>query len=383
MKLLVVTNLYPLPWEPNRATFNKQQFARLAKNNQLLLLVLVPWLDAIKNRHLMAQQAHEGIELKFVPYFFIPKLFRFSYSAFVLLSLLTNFPRILRFKPDGLLASWAFPDGVAATLLGNLLNIPVVLKVHGSDINEYLHFFLRKVQILWAISRAHKVMAVSKALKEKLVKSGVPTTKIEVIYNGIDKSIFFPGNYAAACEMLGLDENRKRILFVGNLKKDKGCLALLEGFRELVVSDTSVDLCFIGQGACKAELQEASREAGLRGRVHLLGVMNQKEIANWMRASSVVALPSKNEGVPNVLLEAMACGLPVVATSVGGIPEVVAASSGYLSEYGDNKALIENLKKAVQQTHDREKIAESVMAVDWTENVMQVEKLFRRDDKLL
>src|SRR5690606_25678478 len=135
-----------------------------------------------------------------------------------------------RFQPQCLLCSWAFPDAVAGTLLARLLKVPALIKVHGSDINEYSRYRSRRTQILWAVARAAGVVSVSRALKDCLVTHGADAARIHVIYNGVDKSIFRPMDYTRACEQSGAAPERRRIIFVGNLKREKGCLSLLDAF---------------------------------------------------------------------------------------------------------------------------------------------------------
>lgn len=375
MKVVIVTNLYPLPWEPNRATFNKHQFRWLSRNNEVLILVLVSWIAAFKHRHLMQREKIGNITVSYVPYFFTPKVFRFSYGIWVFLALLLRWREIRAFSPKVMLCSWAFPDGVGAALLGKIMRLPVVLKVHGSDVNEYLQSYSRRLQILWAVRQAKAVIAVSQALRNTLVESGADGNKVHVVYNGVDKTIFRAIASGEAATKLGVAPDRHIILFVGNLKRDKGCMTLLEAYKPLAESDGSLDLVYIGQGECRELIKAESERAGLSQRVKLLGSLNQEQIALWMNVSKLVALPSKNEGVPNVLLEAMSCGTPVVATRVGGIPEVVAPSCGVLCELGNQEHLTAALREVLGTLADRAGIEACMADKSWDVNVARVEAI--------
>lgn len=375
MKVLVITNLYPLPWEPNRGVFNKHQFAWLERSNDLKIVVLVSWLDALKNRSQLKNNS-AGNKVSYLPYFYTPKVLRALYPLFILFSLLLNFRAYKRFNPDRLLCSWAFPDAVAGTWLAKFLRVPAVIKVHGSDVNEYLKFPLRRTQIIWAASQASAVVAVSNALKQCLVANGAEENRIKVVYNGVDKAIFREMDYTAVCSELGVSPDRKRILFVGNLKRDKGCVELLEAFKAVAPRDADCDLIFIGKGACHEII---SNEAGTlgEGRVKLLGVLPQQQIVKWMNASRVVALPSKNEGVPNVLLEAMSCGVQVVASNVGGVAEVVDPRAGQIYEWGDRERLVECLMNAVRQRGQSPVIAETAARFTWERNETEMNKILQ------
>lgn len=373
MKLLIITNLYPLPWEPNRGVFNKHQFNWLARSNDLKIVVLVPWLDAYRNRSFLKDN-RAGNKISYLPYFYTPKIFRALYPVFMFFSLLLNLRAYARFKPECVLCSWAFPDAVAGTVLARLLRVPTIIKVHGSDINEYLKFRLRRTQIIWAMSKAAAVVSVSDALKQRLVASGADEESIRVVYNGVDKSIFRPMDYVQTCRELGVAEDRKRILFVGNLKRDKGCLDLLDAFKVMAGNSPDCDLVFIGKGACHDNIRQEMDQLGA-GRVVLLGALPQAEIARWMNASWVVALPSKNEGVPNVLLEAMSCGVQVVASNVGGIPEIVHPSAGQVYEWGDREQLVKCLLAAVRQREQSAVIANTVSGFTWERNESEMNKI--------
>jgi glycosyltransferase involved in cell wall biosynthesis len=284
------------------------------------------------------------------------------------LSLLAHFWKIKEFRADCMLLSWAFPDAIAGGLLAGLFGIPTIIKVHGSDINVHSQVRSRRVQIKWAMDKARAVIAVSQDLKNKILEMGVPSNKVHLLYNGIDKSLFYPLEKGAARKLCAIDLNRRVIVFIGNLKASKGCNLLLEAFALLTKKISAVDLYYIGAGDQSGTLQKKAGEYGLETSVHLLGSLPHKSLPAWMNASDVLALPSMNEGVPNVILEAQACGIPVVATSVGGIPEIVSAEDGILVEYGDEQKLCDALIEALHKNWDRLKISSNINTLSWTEN---------------
>lgn len=373
MKVLIITNLYPLPWEPNRGVFNKHQFSWLERSNELKIVVLVSWLDALRNYSSLRASKSAG-NVSYLPYFYTPRFLRVLYPLFIFLGLMMNLGNYRRFQPECLLCSWAFPDAVAGTLLARLLRVPTIIKVHGSDINEYLKFPLRRTQILWAVSKASAVVSVSKALKNCLVAHGAEGSSIQVVYNGVDKSIFRSMDYNDVCGQLGVAPERKRILYVGNLKKAKGCLELLDAFTDVAAQNNECDLVYIGKGICDKAIRDGMNEFA-PGRVVLLGALPQAEIAKWMNASWVVTLPSENEGVPNVLLEAMSCGVQVVASNVGGIPEIVDPGAGLVYQQGDRSALVNCLLTALEQRKDGAVIANTVSDFTWERNEAEMNKI--------
>lgn len=375
MKVQIITNLYPLPWEPNRATFNRQQFKHLANRCTVRIMVLLGWLSAFGKAASLEEKPETNPGIDYLRYFYLPLIGRFTHAATLALSLLTRRKLIKNFDADCLLVSWAFPDGVASIILAKQIGIPAVIKVHGSDINMHLLHPLRAKQILWAMNNAQAVITVSKALARNLTTLGVPESKIHTIYNGLDHEMFRPRDQLKAKTELKLDTNRNLILFIGNLKIEKGCLELLTSFLAIENEIPDTDLCYIGVGKEHATIASVVEKNGLERRIFLLGSMDHQDLCKWIAASSVVALPSHNEGVPNVLLEAMACGKPVVATKVGGIPEIVEDVAGILIEPHDERALNRALVQSIRNKWDENLISESVEKYDWEYNADQLLQL--------
>jgi len=378
LKVQIITNLYPLPWEPNRAAFNRQQFHYLSRYCSLRVTVPVGWRESRSgNLNTPDTSPDENPRVDYLRYFYIPGIGRFTHAATLACSLYGRKSQITGFRPDCFLLSWAYPDAVAGVMLANRLGIPAVIKVHGSDINLHHAYPLRAAQIRWAMRRARAVISVSQALANKLIALGVDSEKIQVIYNGIDREIFHPLDVGQVRDELGLNATRKRILFVGNLKAQKGCLDLLQAFADIAAEMPELDLLYIGVGHEAEVIAKRAEQLQIGSRVKLLGGLDHRLVARWINAVDVLALPSHNEGVPNVLLEAMACGIPVVATRVGGIPEIVSRQAGILVERGDPGGLSRALREAIATRWDRDAIVESVARFDWDSNVRQVHALLQ------
>jgi len=365
-KIIIITNLYPSSWEPNRATFNKQQFNFLSKHLNVSVLVPVAWPQWLK---LTAAQKKEGSEApavksRFCWYFYTPKFMRRFYSAFMLVSLLINsFFWIRKQQPDYIMASWAYPEGVATAWLAKIFNKPFFLKVHGSDINDYANDKARATQIVNACQRAQGIFSVSQALKQKLVDLGVQAEKIHVIYNGVDKSVFYAQAPPTPSQSL---------LFVGNLKANKGVVELIEAFILLKKGHQALTLVIAGNGAMMPFITRRLTEEGLMSEVELLGNVGHHQIPSLLRASRLLVLPSYAEGVPNVILEAFSCGIPVVATVVGGIPEIVNESNGVLVKEKNVEDLTQGINKALAIEWNSERIKEKANDFSWNENASKV-----------
>jgi glycosyltransferase involved in cell wall biosynthesis len=349
MRVLAVSKIFPSSVEPLSAPFNRQQLAALGRLCDVEVLATVPWFP-LRGRSLPPRrEIFDGRPLEHPRTLYVPGLPSASaalYAASLLPSLLAR-----RTRFDVLLAAWAYPDGAAAIALGRLLGVPVVVKAHGSDLNVVAKMPGPRAQLRVLLPRAARVVAVSRALADEAVALGVDHGRVRVVGNGVDGDLFFPRDRAACRRELGLSSER-RVVYVGRLQREKGLFELVDA----VAEQSSLRLSLVGDGPARQDL--AARAAQLGGRVTLEGAQPLARVPVWMGAADVVTLPSWNEGTPNVLLEAIACGRPVVATRVGGIPDVVSTTSlGELVPPRDAKSLGAALTRVAAATHDAQAIA--------------------------
>ncbi|MDD4857169.1 MAG: glycosyltransferase, partial [Candidatus Krumholzibacteria bacterium] len=204
MKIICITNLFPDVTRPGFASFNRQQLVHLAAEHELRAIVPVPW----PRRAMLALRGaapkpsadcRDIMAVHYPTYFYTPKIMRSFYGEFYERSIRAVFDRLVSEDwPDVVYATWAYPDCWAASHLAALYGIPIVERVHGSDVNEYLEYAARKRLILEAMRGAWAVVSVSAALRDRLVAAGVEAGKIRVIYNGIDRNLFRPMDRGAA-----------------------------------------------------------------------------------------------------------------------------------------------------------------------------------------
>jgi len=365
-KILIISNLYPSPWEPNRATFNKQQFDHLAKLIDVSILVPIAWPVWLKlnSKQKIQQLDYDTVTVRYSWNFYTPKLMRRCYGFFMFMSFFFNsLFWIRKQKADILMASWAYPEGVATAILAKLFGKPFYIKVHGSDINDFSTDKARAKQIVWACKKAKGIFSVSNALKEKLISLGVSADKIHVIYNGVNKQIFFPNEAV---------KKSNSLLYVGNLKASKGVGELIAAFIKLIKTHKDLELIIAGNGDMMPEVKSALAQENLSEHVKLLGSVNHKDIALLIQQASILVLPSYAEGVPNVILEAMSCGTPVVATNVGGIPEIVSEQSGILVEPKNINALVQGLTTALAKEWNIAEIVQQTEAFSWKNNAAEL-----------
>lgn len=377
MKILALTNLFPTAWDPLRASFNRQQFDRLARCHDLEVMVAVDFRQRRRGPR-GAPPVLEHARTSDFTFWYPPRIGRSLHGLAWYASLLAQRgARLRRERYDLLFASWGYPDAVGTARLARTLGLPYVVKVHGSDLNVQANHRLRRTQIASALRGARAVIAVSDALAGKARELGADPGRVHLLYNGVDGERFRPGDRTAARQALGLPLEAPLILYVGNLKEGKGCLDLLEAFPAVLARHPRARLAFVGGGAAGTALARRAQQLGIADCVALAGERPHEQLPVWMQAADLLSLPSHNEGVPNVVLEAMACGLPVVATRVGGIPEVLPGHAGALVPAHDRTALGEALADALGREWSRDGILEHAGKFRWDDNIRHLDRILR------
>ncbi|MCA9784724.1 MAG: glycosyltransferase [Candidatus Delongbacteria bacterium] len=217
------------------------------------------------------------------------------------------------------------PDGLAALRLGRVFDVPTVNSARGSDLNEYPHTHVRRMAFTRQVLReTGRCLAVSQALSKVAAGYTDGQVRPEVVYNGVDQTVFRPAEDRNALRRaLDLPTERKVLVFVGRCERDKGVEELLEAFLAVRSQFPDWVLLCVGDGGFRAELLSRISAFSADQVILAPGRVEHAKVASMLRSADAFVLPSWAEGMPNGLLEAMACGLPCVATRVGGIPEVL------------------------------------------------------------
>jgi teichuronic acid biosynthesis glycosyltransferase TuaC len=348
MKILVFTSLYPNNVWPNHGVFIKERMTRLAKHEgcEIRVVAPVPYFPAIninwrwKFSQVARQEIRDGIEVYHPRYFLIPKVGMAFYGWMMFFAVFPLVKKIRRdFDFDLIDSHFVYPDGFAAIQLGRLFKKPVVVSARGSDVNLYRTFPLIRKLLQHVLRKAASVIAVSHALKQAVVQLGIPEEKISTLPNGVDTGKFYPMSKDQARRRLGL-QCSTMILSVGNLTPNKGFDLLIKALPVVVekLDEENVQLVIIGDGPFRSELGTIISRLTLDGRVHLVGAVPHDKLHLWYSAADVFCLASEREGWPNVVLESLACGTPVVATPAGGIPEILNSEMlGLLTERDERK----------------------------------------------
>ncbi|MDR3406702.1 MAG: glycosyltransferase [Chthoniobacter sp.] len=340
MKLLFASNLFPDTAEPYRGLDNETLLHHLADRWEIRVLAVRPTL-------LPRTWQPRSEDTKFAPQYvatpYVPKIGS-RWNHRIMARALRGRIRELRrqFPFDVVLSSWIFPDSCAVAELSQELDFPFVAIAQGSDVHQYLQWPARREIITRLLPRASAIITRSGELARLLGDAGLPRERLHSINNGVNLELFrYIANpdsagsaghtastpnaaKAAARRELGLPVDAPLILFVGNFYEIKNPLIPPLALANLstVAFPVPPVLVMVGGGNMEQRVRELAGRLPVRDRVILPGRTDAAGVARYMQAADVLCLPSQNEGVPNVILEAFASGLPVIASRVGGIPEV-------------------------------------------------------------
>jgi glycosyltransferase involved in cell wall biosynthesis len=327
-RILTFTTLYPNSAAPAHGVFVENRLRHLVASGRVSARVVapVPWFPSsapIFGRYASfakapRQEERFGLTIEHPRYPVLPKL---GMSIAPLLLFLAALPVLRRLRAeqdfDVIDAHYFYPDGVAAALLGRALGKPVVITARGTDINLIPRYALPRRMIRWAGKQAAGMVAVSEALRRAMIAVGLPAHRICTLRNGVDLAMFQPIEREETRRAMGV--TGPTLLSVGHLIERKGhdrvigALAKLPGFSLLIA----------GEGPERGCLEALAAAQGVSDRVRFLGAVPHRDLAKIYSAVDALVLASSREGWPNVLLEAMACGTPVVASNVWGAPELV------------------------------------------------------------
>ncbi|PMB07939.1 hypothetical protein CEN49_11440 [Fischerella thermalis CCMEE 5273] len=391
INILVISHMYPNPANPMSGIFVHNQVKSLAREGVCLRVVSpiprFPLYPKWRNYYRFPTTAMmDEIPIRYVPTWMFPGGFFFSaYGYFYYSSLNRAVSEIWRSFPFDLIhCHTIYPDGYAGTLLKKTFDVPVVTTIHGSDIRIYPYksagVYHRTEK---ALRNSNHVVTVSEQLKREVLKwsTGVDVVTIP---NGFDPERFYPRAQQDARDKLNLELDGRIILYVGNLYKVKGLFDLLDAFAGLAPRHPDTHLVLVGDGPLRSDLIKRSKQASIYERVHLIGRRPYEEIPLWINSSDVVALSSLSEGLASIVLEAMGCGKPIVATEVGGTPELVQhGKTGFLVPPRKPKELERHLEILLMDNEGLnldmgERAYTRAGAYTWKRNAERMVYLYRR-----
>jgi glycosyltransferase involved in cell wall biosynthesis len=376
---LTFTSLFPNAQQPLHGLFVRERIQALAQYCDVQVVAPVPWAPPwrwlgeryYRYSQVPAAEWHDGLDVRHPRFVVIPKMLKLSDGLLMAACCLAQMRRLWRTFPFDLIdAHWAYPDGVAAALLAQCLRLPLVLTVRGDDINVMPQQFWHRQFIRWALRHADRVIALSAELQQGVVALGVPPTRITVIPNGVDVQRFHPVERRAARVRLGLPPHDRIVLAVGRLHLSKGYPLLVEAVARLQGQFPDLGVVIVGAADPEANarpvIEAVAARYGVGHRVHLVGSQPPATLVDWYGAADVFCLPTSREGSANVLLEAVACGLPCVTTPVGGNPDVISSPEVGLLVPPQASAISEAIAHCLSRAWDRHRIAAHTQGRTWT-----------------
>lgn len=362
MRLLLVSMLYPSSVRPTRAMFNYHHLRAIRDLGHEVAVVApektLPGASLLsRTPALPGREVFDGVTVWHPPFYHLPLVGRHLQHLFYRLFVERTFRKVIReFRPDHVLIGFAYPDGAAMGVLCDREGLDWSIAVLGSDF--YVRSRQRRIKdiLLDTLHQAPIVFCPGQALKRAMIDAGVPADKITDFRNGVERTIFQPDEV----------DREPYVLFVGNLVAVKGIDRLLRAWKQLARED--LQLRIIGTGPLGGQLRQLCRDLELGSQVVFVNPLPQREVAEQMQHARLLCLPSHSEGMPNVVLESLACGTPVVGSNVGEIPYLLQAGrNGYVfSVDGDVVGnLAEALDSALATEWERSSIAQSVADHTW------------------
>jgi glycosyltransferase involved in cell wall biosynthesis len=387
MKVLVFTTLYPNNVWPTGGVFIKERMIHFARLDDCTVKVVapVPYFPRLKINwrwqfsQVAKKEIRDDIEVYHPRFLMVPKVGMVFYGLMMFFSVVMLVKKLRRtFEFDLIDAHWVYPDGLAAVLLGRVFKIPVVVSARGSDINLYAQWPIMRWLIRFTLQKADHVIAVSEALKRRMVALGISQQAISVVPNGVDRQKFRPALKSEARKSLGIPAEAQVILSVGHLTPNKGVLLLIKSLKLVLEAEPTKNilLVVVGSGEYRSQLEKAVSALGLQAHVRFMGSVAHEQLYLSYSAADVSCLLSEMEGWPNVVLESIACGTPVIATPVGGIPEIIRSDEVGLLAERDEISVANAIRHALRKSWSGSRLVQCAKQHGWNETAVILRNLF-------
>jgi glycosyltransferase involved in cell wall biosynthesis len=374
LRVLVLSTLYPDTARPNFGVFVRERVLQLATHAEVVVVAPVPWVPfnrwirKLPARNMPRARREDGV-LVHRPRFLSPPAIGKSLDPLLYFASLLPFLRALRrgFPFDVIDAEFGYPDGVAAARFGQVFRCPVFITMRGDEARRAKRT-LDRLQLAAAYRRA-RVLAVSESLRQLAARFGLDPARVRLLRNGVDATRFRPSDRAAARDRLGLPAERPILLSVGWLSDNKGQHRVLEALPAILGDVPHLLYVAVGEAdrdADRRRIERLVRQHRLEGHVALVGARPHAEVPTWLAAADLLCMATDREGCSNAVLEALACGVPVVTTRVGGNAELVRdGENGFLVPCWDAREFGVAVRRALAAAWDREAIARAARGRSW------------------
>jgi teichuronic acid biosynthesis glycosyltransferase TuaC len=380
MRIASVCRVLPSPADSAAGAFVARRIGAMARQTEVRAIQPVPYFPGLRPLPAWArtpQHEVDGLGIEHAPMFYVPGVLKSFDGYWLARSVSPAFRRLLRSRSVDLIdAHFGYPDGVGCFSAARKLGLPVFITVRGMEVDALRNPALAS-QLLPALQQAAGCICVSHSLRDVLATHGVDPGAMAVIPNAVDRTKFRPGNQSAAREVLGLARDRRYVVSIGHLVAGKKHDVLIRALAQIRRQSRDVELIIIGGAAydpdCPRNLKRLADELGVGGAVRFAGRIPPADIATWLQAADLFALGTEREGCCNAVLEALACGLPVVTTPAGDNPYFVKnGSNGWIVPIGDDAAMAQAIVRTLDSRWDAPVISAALQVEDWDSVARQV-----------
>jgi glycosyltransferase involved in cell wall biosynthesis len=384
MKILSFCCVFPNPCEPGCGPFSRSRLQALAETDEVIVIAPIAPFDydnpnrrGLGRRSVPVQRRDDKLTVRHPAWVYFPRNVALN-GLCLAVSLLWPIWRLRRkFRFQLIDAHFGHPEGVAAWLLAQFFRCPYLVRLHGNELVNS-RYRLRRALIARALRGAARLVAVSDELRGLAISLGADPDKTKVIANGVDSGVHYPRERTRLRQALGLVDDRPVILSAGRLVEFKGHQHAIGAVRVLRDQGMNVELAIAGgTGRGLPSYEQDLRKLVFRYRledsVRFLGWIPPENLAEWMCAADVLCLASRREGCPNVVIEALACGTPIVATDVGMVRKLIPSERyGFVVPPENADSLADALQRALQKQWERAAISRWGQARTWADAAREV-----------
>jgi glycosyltransferase involved in cell wall biosynthesis len=390
MKILTITSLYPNESNPRFGIFIHNRLKELLTRNpeyEINVIAPLPWFPFISKFRktqidfsaVSSQRKSDGITIFHPRYFSIPFIGVITNPFFMLLCLVMTFlkNRHLFSNLQLIDCHYLYPDAVAVGWLSRIIKVPYFVTARGSDVTilfrkRYLYPLIKR-----CLELSKGCISVSNSLAKDIEHLTNGLIKPVVCRNGVDLTSFdiIPEQVRKEKKISHGFSNKYLILSVGNLVELKGHELIIRS----IIDFEDVELLIIGEGHLKSKLNDLSISLGLQNRVHFLANQKQDVLKYYYNLADIFVLASSSEGMPNVVLESLACGTRVIATNVGGVPEIIKdITSGVVLKTRTVECLRNTLQEEIFKNYDRDSVRETITEFGWVNTINTINAMFKK-----
>lgn len=376
IRVLLFSTVFPNAAQPHHGAFVRERMRGLpAGEAEVRVVAPTPWFPFASGLRpgfrpeVPAEEVQDGVRVYHPRFLSIPGVLKCLDGLFLFFWTLPLLLRLRREFPFQVIdAHFVYPEGLAAALAGLVLRVPVTITLRGM-LPLLVPFRLRRPQLRFALRRAARIIAVSEPLKRDAVALGIPPERVRVIENGIDPEVFEARDRIEARRRLCLAKYGPLLVSVGTLAPRKGFHLVIEAVARCARRWPALRFAIVGgdgpEGAMGAELRQLAARLGIADAVIFAGPRESSELADWYSAADLFVLATAHEGCPNVVLEALACGTPVVATPVGNIPELIDSPRVGLLVERTVESISQGIARGLDRNWDREAVRARIASRTW------------------